>query len=421
MCIATAVEMIRGRQSGRQSDKLAIIGNLTEYHWRLDTSVTAPNNEVPSLSALLLALALYNGDLSLSFAFGFPMVTAYRRPGAFDGRPMNRSLPDWLPDENLGLDQFRSSIVRALCKPERGGKGLVIGGELFFKGLLWQVEPFHGLLVLQEAVTQQHREPQLPGRPMHTACFKLILCKLFELGRRDIIVALLTHAYSGLGSSLICLSPTGIFTVVDELEDCFHGHKIWDQVFKSQGLDPDSLVCRRTEDGQPLAVGSCTLQGEHSVTAVFDYDANLAVNVFTPSNHLIYEFGDPTMREGKIWANGGRLLSWAVEKAERTAGEDAIASALRHHQASPTKAPTPVPSDPESHGSDIQALTQVGAGMRLKIVPPGHLQGYWTTAISSSRLLVRSRTREVSNSASGPWTYMIIPIDSGMFPPSSVR
>jgi hypothetical protein len=372
-CIVRAVEQVNNKQSGRATDKLAILGNLTEYHWRIDTMVI--EEQGLSLSACVIALALYNGDTSLSFAFGYPMVSTFQIIRSFEGRGSNRILPEWLPDETASLRVSNSTHARKRAKPERAGKGLVLGDMLLFDGLLWKVLPFHGLEAVKDDLLRLHEV----DRFTHSACLQPIVRRLFALNRKDLVEAVLI-----VGEDERFDSPVDLFALVFALEDWFHGRREWP--LGNRYYRNASLLCNLIRNDMPVAVGSCKV-GEETVSSVFECDADRTAYVFTPTGHLSYEFG--------ACSPGRRLLSWCVTVLETEVEQDKINYAINALETTPTLTG---PNNTSAKETSISSKP-------LQITEPVHVLGYWSPALSPAGLL--RPVRELK-------TWRMIPLRSGI-------
>jgi hypothetical protein len=154
--IAESIWAVLGKGNDRLVDKLAIMANICNYEWRLDTH--AIETEGLSFSACILAMALYNGDTSFLHLYGPNGETDGDCANSEDfeqcllSAAPNHVIPSWLPSEKLGLrieDPGNTEWSR-----NGGRRCVVLNGKLAIEGLLWKVSLFHGLEHLKDQVSK---------------------------------------------------------------------------------------------------------------------------------------------------------------------------------------------------------------------------------------------------------------------------
>ena len=329
------------------SDKLAILGNLVNYPYRIDTK--AATREHLSLSACAIALALYNGDLSPLFC---KRTMAEKARSMRDTEIHRDPLASWLPFDEISLSvllQIPSTHTRFRSRLKNGSKCLVSNHKVIVQGLLWGVEPFHELDGLRDDICRQQQSSEANNRGKHTtrfSFFQLLVRRLLTLGRRDILELIILAV---MGRQFT--SPNEIFHFIYELEEWFHGERFWpahiaEETFlertpisqtkasfmgEERGMknaltytnakgvsialsemeEPLAERSKKSEkshhlaeegrpiirwiynavhNGLPLALGRCNV-GEETLVSIFTFDPAKYRTVFTPLSELEYEFG----------------------------------------------------------------------------------------------------------------------------------
>ncbi|KAL2754615.1 hypothetical protein ACRALDRAFT_1063414, partial [Sodiomyces alcalophilus JCM 7366] len=118
-----------------------MIGNLADYAYRID--LPKAQQRGLGFSACALAMALFNGDLSLLFNI-FNSDLQIRAINSAYGRGALNPLPSWLPDNRTTFEQaalLPTQIQRFKSIPARGDKSLVVDGKLAVNGILWDINP----------------------------------------------------------------------------------------------------------------------------------------------------------------------------------------------------------------------------------------------------------------------------------------
>ncbi|KAI5783958.1 heterokaryon incompatibility protein-domain-containing protein [Pyronema domesticum] len=371
VCIVPAIEHLHGKGLLFPTDKLAIMGNITEYRWRINT--VAIRDSGISLSACVLALALYNGDTSLLFAFGYPFV-GFTRSGGFDGRGSNRTLPEWLPDEFASLEISNRTHVKHRAKPMRGRRAVVVDGRLFIYGLLWHIQPFHWLSTIKDELTAIHKEYQERKElGNHSRCFKPIVRRLLELGRRDLVEVIMNMIDAPMPRDFS--SPVDIFALVSELEEWYAGRIPW-PLEEDAKFHFSSFLCNQIFEDRPLSIGYAWIAGSEKIpiTAIFEADPNIG-RVFTPSNHLAYEFQLPDKKRKTEYCFSLPLLSWAVSP------ETEEKLSMETYQVAESKLTV---SEDLLEPEETPKISKVP----LKVKEPMHILGWWSPRLCESGLLM---------------------------------
>ena len=294
MTMPEAYLTLRQKNCLLNSDRLAMLSNLAFHPYRIRTDQVV--RERLSFTACIIAIALYNGDLSILFCQG---------PGSFGGVFGSRPA-SWLPSGTCWIDR----LITTMSMPTHtwvsshiptGDRCLVLDGKAIIKGLLWDIVPFQEFNILRDRVRELRQSgekgaSQLLLRPLVDRCL--------ALGRRDILELIITTA---LRRQL--RSPAEIFVLMDELDASFHGKCSWPAHIAE---DPNvlaigSLPASRSENdlirsiyesicnGSPLALGQCNIgeeDDEETLISIFTLNPTEHRTVFTPLSELEYEFGE---------------------------------------------------------------------------------------------------------------------------------
>ncbi|KAL7268629.1 hypothetical protein RUND412_008736 [Rhizina undulata] len=375
--IVTALSTLRDKSNTRAADKLAILGNLIGYEWRIDT--TAAERQELSVSACAISLALYNGDTSLLFA--------YVNPNNDTKYQINTTIPRWLPSENLSLQQLQetesnSHIKRT--KPKGGRKCLVVNDSLLIEGLLWSISPFQDLFFLAEKMgilldnvkdPADHQGGSETVHDVYRSCLQLLVRELFYLNRKDLVELLIVHCLRPHFSS-----PAEIFVKLVELEEWVRGTREWPEHHALEGWDAYDgerllWLYQTIAAGKPLALGICDI-GEDVIMALFHTDPQTVTAVLTVLSDLEYEFSSQALVEARyIFANPRRQYSWTVEVVEEDAGENVIEEA------------TDVLVKHQGEGSEEMDRRELFIS-RLRLRVTGYAEGTWSLRLSSSGIVV---------------------------------
>jgi hypothetical protein len=363
MDIAAAFETLLEKQNLLISDRLAILGNITQYPYRINTNLVVKRRL--SFTACILAIALYNGDLS-------PLFSSEKRPSAFGASGASSSTPlaSWIPFGNSAIDflLLRGAIPRG--QPMTGDKCLVIGGKALVNGLLWNIKPFQGCASLRSTICDFQKltdnTSKLTKPEQKHILLQLLVRQLYASNRTDLLELIIASALSRQFKS-----PAEIFFILKKLQEWVesgHENSKWpQQIFDEQPLeqflpnayvedlptpsrsqnmpriamlmspkplvvhDEDAtpakeknsniplewgddtlrLVYSAISSDIPLAVGSCENGDETSretLVSIFTVDPAECSLIFTPLSELEYEFGD----RGRMTFFRTHRLNWCV-------------------------------------------------------------------------------------------------------------
>ncbi|KAI5867532.1 hypothetical protein GGS23DRAFT_548756 [Durotheca rogersii] len=228
MSIPAAFTLLIRKGCTLSSDKLAIIGNLVDCPYRIDIESATKANL--TFSTCIIALALYNGDLSPLLGERTMAEWAQRASSKTDTEFPSGHLASWLPFDEIPLNmllQGQSPHTRFRSQLRNGSKCIVLNRKIVVKGLLWDIEPFHELDCLRDDILKQEQSGEARNREEHASrfflfLFQLLVRRLLTLGRRDIL-ELIVSAVMGRQFR----SPNEIFYFMSELEEWFHGEGWW--------------------------------------------------------------------------------------------------------------------------------------------------------------------------------------------------
>jgi len=324
------------------SDKLAILGNLAGYPFRINTKHATEKKL--SFSACVIAMALFNGDLTPLFAF--PITS--ERPSSSNADRCVPPSASWLPFNTFSLNTLLSHPPlhsRFRTQIKNGSKCLVLNQKVIMKGLLWDIEPYHELDGLREDIRMQQRSSVANNKETEYVqfFFQLLVRRVLTLKRRDILELIIAAVMRRQ-----LTSPNEILLLVYELEEWFHGQRFWpahiaEESFLKRTTTHRSTVTRGEEtrgvkqaltytdakgvqialaqldspmsegnekssrfvgefppiirwihdaisNGLPLALGKCNI-GEETLISIFTCDPAKYQKVFAPLSELEYEFG----------------------------------------------------------------------------------------------------------------------------------
>ena len=323
------------------SDKLAILGNLTGYPFRINTKHATEKKL--SFSACVIAMALFNGDLTPLFAF----PTRLEWPSSRSADSCVPPSASWLPFNTFSLSTLLPypplhSHYRTQIK--NGSKCLVLKQKVVMKGLLWDIEPYHELDGLREDIRMQQRSSVANNKETEYVqfFFQLLVRRVLTLKRRDILELIIAAVMRRQ-----LTSPNEVLLLVYELEEWFHGQRFWPAHIAEESFlkrtTPHATVTKDGEtrnirraltytdakgvqialaqvdspmsegneksspfveefcpiirwiydaisNGLPLALGKCNI-GEETLISIFTRDPAKCQKVFTPLSELEYEFG----------------------------------------------------------------------------------------------------------------------------------
>jgi hypothetical protein len=429
MTMTAAFATLEKKKNLLVSDRLAILSNLTHYPYRINT-LHAITQDL-SFSACVIAMALYNGDLSPLFCrmHGHPGHPAgqphtcpiHGHPGGNAHTPAveagMRHLASWLPctkcpAANLFTVFAMSTNTFSKGSLEAGSRCLILDGKAVIKGLLWEIRPFHGFKPLQEDVLalllrKRGNEDDTAGHII----LQMLVRRLFMLGRRDLLELIMTVVMQRQFEG-----PSEIFHILNELEAWFHGERSWPSC-TTEKLPPENVpssgtlaqnnavavnpemtipqervtprkkelkdllpklvllhdmmtwVCRIIANGLPLAIGQCKV-GKEALVSIFTSDPGKYPMVFTPLSELDYEFGQCVENFPMHMAAKDSL--WNVKVLPEKASNAEMAMAARKLKT----------VDDELHLSD----------QMLEIVRPkdsSAILGVWSPRLSRAGLLNR--------------------------------
>ncbi|KAI9777384.1 MAG: hypothetical protein M1839_008897 [Geoglossum umbratile] len=281
------------------SDKLAILANLTGYPIRINTDRASELGL--SFAACLIAIALYNGDLS-------PLFSQRKLPEYWSsGRRAEaflHPLASWLPFHKLSLSDIvsmPSTQTRLRTQASCGSKCLVLGNKAIIEGLLWEVVPFRGLDTLRDSIREQQRLSDAGANGNATesgqiSLFQLLVRRLLELERRDILELVVAAVMRRQ-----LTSPDEMFHLLHELEEWYRGNRSWPTY-----IAEDSFL----ERGSPTA--SCSTRGERrDIEEVFTYVDDAGVRIALLSLKTPVGPGSKMCMKGGIWSGEDNpVIQW---------------------------------------------------------------------------------------------------------------
>jgi hypothetical protein len=312
MPIMTAYQILDDRENLLVSDRLAILSNLTQYRFRINTHEIVNRNL--SFTACVMALALQNGETQ---AFGFLSggnaedATAINTGGSI-------AVGSWLPSPDFSLTAVGTGGVKLSSIPNYGGvPAYVLGRKGLFCGLIWDVEAYHTkdladvaevLPALLELATDTHSVES-------ALWLKVILQVLLH--------HFLSAGFLELAELIILCALERQFEDPDEGQDLLSRVESWvrdgdddswpcelhspppDRQEVRQGMSqlgpPHGLrpvlywICDQLATNKLLPVGRCVVQpesnGDGRLFGLFAVDPARHRKIFTPLNALEYEFG----------------------------------------------------------------------------------------------------------------------------------
>lgn len=335
------------------SDKLAILGNLTDYPYRLHPSEAFQKQL--SFSACALAMALFNGDLSPLFR-GDSEFLEYDDKTEFLEYDDETDIPhSLLPSQSslYAVAYGRPVYSRSQVQIMAGSKCLVLGGKLLVEGILWKIVPFTGLEGLEKTTEPIAKEGARD--PIRFYFFQALVRRLIALGRIDLLELVvvsvmrrqltspleLVHLLNQLQAwscneqhwpmsiaedSFLKRSPVSRNNIVHyrdgrtrkvvELLTCPDaGSDMAMCVLESDDSQPKDLlshIYHAVQDGRPLALGECKV-GDQTLVSLFTFDPPQHQWVLTPVNELEYEFGKNPWLHLEL-----KNKFWCVKKSEHT-------------------------------------------------------------------------------------------------------
>ncbi|OCL01492.1 hypothetical protein AOQ84DRAFT_402303 [Glonium stellatum] len=313
------------------SDKLAILGNLIGYLYRLYSNEAFQKQL--SFSAYALAMALFNGDLSPLFTNDLAFLE-------YNGEA---DVPRGLLLSQTHLHTLaggRSAPSRNRAQVTAGSKCLVLGGKLLVEGILWRIISFTDLKGLEKTTEPIAKEDTRD--PIRFYFFQTLVRRLVVLERIDLLELVVAFVmWRQLTSSLELVH-------LNELQawSCNEQHwptKIAEESFleripapreikylkyrDARGLDY-ALEELESNDSQPrdllshihhailhrrpLALEECNVE-DQTLVSLFMFDSSQHQWILTPVNELEYEFGK------NPWLHmHPKNTFWCVIKGEQT-------------------------------------------------------------------------------------------------------
>jgi hypothetical protein len=399
MSFLAALSIQRQKACSVFSDKLAILGNLTDYPYRLYPSKAF--EEQLSFSACALAMALFNGDLSPLFTNDMAYVEHGGKADVQRGLLLSQTCLYTLTDG-------RSPYSRTRARLTAGSKCLVLGGKLLVEGLLWKIVPFTDLKDLEMAAkavaTNDNRHP------IRFHFFQRLVRKLVALKRIDLLELVVASVMQRQLSS-----PLEMVHFLNDLQAWARNEQLWPKniaedsflerapaplgmtVVDSNGrkrkvvqyrtfkdargvdfalanLEPDdseppsdllSHIHHAVLNRRPLALGECKV-GDQTLVSLYMFDPSEHQWVLTPLDELDYEFGK------NPWLHmHARDTFWCVTKDDQT-----IPDAHSRRAAEVLN----LGADGEKYLSN-ETLKVVTSGTRL------HISGTWSPRLSRRGVL----------------------------------
>jgi hypothetical protein len=310
------------------SDKLAILGNLTGYQYRIHPGEAAEKRL--GFSACVLAMALFNGDLGVLFSDDF----AFTRDGVKTPAGLLRG------ETSLSrLTNERSAHSRNKGRIMAGNPCLINGGRLLVKAVLWRIVPFTlDGLENEIACPEEGINVRSKNDPIRFHFFQALVRRLMELGRMDILELVVTSAMRRQ-----LASPLELVHILNELQAWFRNERAWpmgiaDETYlethpppkgmeivfqngkkgkvrewvrdpnargmdiaiarmehENDGSDTEpgdilSHIHHAVMHGQPIALGTCEVEGS-TLASIFTLDPCHHKWVLTPLDELDYVFG----------------------------------------------------------------------------------------------------------------------------------
>jgi hypothetical protein len=416
MSLQAALSILHHKGCSVFSDKLAILGNLTDYPYRLYPSKAFEKQL--SFSACALAMALFNGDLGPLFTND----TAYLQQS--DGTDLQRGI-FLSQDCLLSVANGRSAYSRFRGKLSAGSQCLVLGGKLLVEGLLWKIVPFTDLNDLEmgaDAVAADESR-----HPVRFCFFQKLVRKLILLDRIDLLELVVASVMQRQLSS-----PLEMVHFLNDLQAWARNEQHWPKniaeesflscipaqhgpmaidargqkrkivqyrTFKNArgvdfalcDLEPDesgppsdllSHIHRAVLHKLPLAMGECKV-GDQTLVSLYMFDPSEHQLVFTPLAELGYEYGT------NPWLHmHAKDTFWCVTKDEQAV------TALHMQRATEI---LNLGAGGEKHLSN-GILKVEFSGARL------HITGTWSPRLSAKGVLVIGDER----------TWKMLPLGQGM-------
>jgi hypothetical protein len=314
MTMPQAYVTLREKNCLFTSDRLAMLSNLAHYPYRIKTDRVV--RELLGFSACIIAIALHNGDLSPLFCEN-PSSSSNHTAMAATG------MASWLPSGPFSIDNLLTIYNMPThsffgTRIPTGDRCLVLNEKLIIKGLLWDIEPFHGFSILSEEVSQLQKPGGKAAGPSSRLLLRQLINRCLQLGRKDILELIITTALPRQFTS-----PAEIFQLMDELGVSYHQatalseHHIGesglpvDQTFTvrpraiaAKDPLPESpsgnrlikWIYNSISSDLPLAMGTCKINQEsekpETLISFFSFDPAKHRTVFSPLSELEYEFGE---------------------------------------------------------------------------------------------------------------------------------
>lgn len=335
MKMAAAYLTLHQKRNLKVSDRLAILGNLVQYPYCLNTDDAVKKGL--SFSVCIITIALYNGDMSMLFWNPDPLRN---QSGIPTETTQVVGLPRWLsaatgPQKN-NLESLPLLGELMLADHRKcGDLCLAMDGKLLVRDILWNIAPFHGFKDCKEEISRLigcARRIGLKDKALDTIGQKIgqtLVRQLLKLNRKDLLELLLILALPRQLSH-----PDEIWILLDGFEKWFHGWAPWPswiqdgakldpsgrqpgqpsliyfESFPSSNTAPPILmpyhpwgnpmilfICNQISQGLPLALGHCRM-GDDDLVSLFTLDATKYTIAFTPLSELEHEYGEDTVLRG---------------------------------------------------------------------------------------------------------------------------
>jgi hypothetical protein len=342
MTMPAAYVTLRQKDCLLTSDRLAMLSNLAYYPHRIKTDHVV--RESLSFTACVIAIALYNGELS-------PLFCQNSRFSNINTGIPATHLASWLPfgmcsiDNLLTLEGMPTHTYFGAQIPT-GDRCLVLDGKAIIKGLLWDIVPFHEFGILRDRVRELLQSDEKGAVQLLLQQF---VDQCFKLGRRDILELIITAAMRRQ-----LTSPAEIFVLMGELDAWCHGKRSWPADIAEgshlQGVHTVTTLPRATgakdflqssswgnylmrwiynaiSNGLPLALGKCNIgeKEEETLISIFTFDPAEHRAVFTPLSELEYEFGESAFVHLEP-----KSSFWCVSTCETMVADASIQKARRN-------------------------------------------------------------------------------------------
>lgn len=346
MSIIEALWALRGKRNSMVSDTLSILANLAGYEYHLDVRKLVETRPTISFSACALALSLANGDVSLLVdddPFNVP------QHGSQSAAPASWLPPQWAVDSASALPRHTlTGKVTGIGNP-----CVVVRDMLVMRGILWDIQPFKGLLPLQQGIRNclaLSKRGSPDSAALGLEVFKATLRLLFQHDMEQLAGLIVTVAVQDFFTTG-WLSPNEYHATMSQLRSWYIGKSKWpslrlnrsswgDETLHTSRPSPKWVIepsqdftltstplSGKTKEldeiprnwgssllrwiyltvirGAPLPVGRCGASGdgENQEMAIFQLTYKESVKAFVPLAELDYSFA-------KVNVLGQSALGW---------------------------------------------------------------------------------------------------------------